>query len=113
MRHVIGVAAGCVFGIILACSSLQEAHTVESVVVDVTDAVCTVAESTGNLYVDFICTIAEGVEGVVTVLTPGIQAPATLSKTQMTVRVPAARAAQFAAEHTAAAVAVRKATRGK
>ena len=113
MKHVVGIALGCIVGIVLGCHNLQEAHTVERVVVDVTDAVCTLAESTGNIYVDFICVIAEGVEGVVTVLTPGVQAIATMSKTQMTVRVPVASAKQFAAEHTAAAIAARKVARGK
>jgi hypothetical protein len=113
MKHsAYGIAAGCILGIILACTP-QEAKYVENFITDITDAVCTPLEQTNNVYVDFVCAIAEGVEGVVTVLTPGIQAPATLGKTQMTVRVPVARAAQFAAEHTAAAVAARKAARGK
>jgi hypothetical protein len=113
MKHsAYGVAAGCVLGIFIACTA-QEAKNAENFITDITDAVCAPLEQTNNLYVDFICAIAEATEGVVTVLTDTTKASATLSRAQLTVRIPAARAPQFAAEHTAAAVAARKAARGK
>lgn len=96
----------------VACTA-QEAKTAENYVIDITDAVCAPLEATGLPYVDFVCAIAEGVEGVVTLLTPGVSASATLGPAQMTVRVPIAGAAAFAAKHTAAAVAARKAARKK
>lgn len=118
MKHfILGVVLGNIALIVaptpIACTA-QEAKSAENFITDITDAVCAPLEQqTNNLYVDFICAIAEATEGVITVLTDGTQASATLSGGQMRVRVLAASAPRFAAEHTAAAVAARKAARGK
>jgi type IV pilus biogenesis protein CpaD/CtpE len=107
------IIVGTVTTLLVACTA-QEAKNAENFVTDITDAICTPLEDqTSNVYVDFICSLAEGVEGVVTALTDGTQATATMAKTQLTIRVPKANAATFAAQHTSAAVTARKAARGK
>lgn len=104
---------GTVALMLIACTA-QEAKNAETFITDITDAVCAPLEQqTSNVYVDFVCALAEGAEGVVTVLTDGTLASATLARTQVTVRVPKAAAAAFAAQHTPAAVTARKAARGK
>lgn len=91
----------------------QQALAAENFITDLTNAVCTPLEQQANIqYVDFACNIASSVEGIVTVLTNGAQATV-VSPSQVVVHVPAASAQSFAALHTTAAVAARKASRGK
>ena len=109
MKKIVGAAALT----LIACTA-QEAKNAETFITDLTDAVCAPLEQqTSNIYVDFVCALAEGAEGVVTVLTDGTPATATLARTQVTVRVLKTSAATFAAQHTPAAVTARKVTRGK
>jgi hypothetical protein len=115
MKHL---TFGVVLGLVViattptACAK-QEAQSAENFITDITNSVCTPLEQqTSNVYVDFTCTIAESVEGLITVLT-GTQATVTIPPLQVTVHVPKAQAAAFATEHTAAAVTARKAARGK
>jgi hypothetical protein len=111
MRKTVVVGAAVLA--LIACTA-QEAKNAETFITDITDAVCAPLEQqTSNLYVDFVCALAEGAEGIVTVLTDGTTATATMAKTQVTIRVPKASAAAFAAQHTPMAVTARKAARGK
>lgn len=108
------ISVGTVALMLIACTA-QEAKNAETFITDITDAVCAPLEQqTSNIYVDFVCALAEATEGVVTVLTDGTTATATMAaSTRLTVRVPKASAPAFAAQHTPAAVAARKVARGK
>ena len=111
---IIGLLAVLSLAVSAEGCTAQEAKNAETFITDITDAVCAPLEQqTSNVYVDFVCALAEGAEGVVTVLTDGTTATATLAKTQVTIRVPKAVAAAFAVQHTPAAVTARKAARGK
>ena len=61
----------------------QEAKNAETFITDITDAVCAPLEQqTSNIYVDFVCALAEATEGVVTVLTDGTLATRPWRKTR-------------------------------
>lgn len=65
---------------------------------DITNAVCSPLDPIdANPYVHFACTVAEAAEGI--------------AATAITIQVPSAQAAAFAALHTADAVAKRKAAK--
>jgi hypothetical protein len=112
MRPVLIVSVAVATALV-CCKNSPAVLSADNVAIDLTDTVCAPLENqtAGQPWVDFVCTLAEGVEDVIaSVETPTTDAGSATATTVTTlkgvktikVRVPAAEAASFMSAHRVA-----------